>query len=84
MINTKMMDDVAKRFNESLPPGVRLWKEDVDKNVRAMLDGMLDKMDLVTREEFDIQKAVLAKTRSKLEQLEQQVAGLEKHLNDTK
>ncbi len=51
--------------------------KDVEKNMRAMLAGFFDKLDLVTREEFDIQAKVLARTREKLDALEARVAELE-------
>lgn len=54
--------------------------KDIEKNVRAMLGQGLARLDLVTREEFDIQTNVLARTRAKLELLEQRVAELEKKL----
>lgn len=54
--------------------------KDVEKNVKAMLTQGFSRLDLVTREEFDIHLQVLAKTRSKLEELEARVAELEAHL----
>lgn len=55
--------------------------KDIEKNVRAMMAQGFSKLDLVTREEFDVQAQVLAKTRTKLEILEAQVAALETRLN---
>ena len=52
----------------------------MEKNFRAILQGALGKMDLVTREEFEVQKGVLAKTRSKLEDLENRVATMEQQI----
>ena len=52
--------------------------KDIEKNVRAMMNQGFQKMDLVTREEFDLQSRVLAKTREKLEALEEKVTALEK------
>ena len=52
--------------------------QEIEKNVRAMINQGFQKMDLVTREEFDLQSKVLAKTREKLEELEVKVAALEK------
>lgn len=77
MIDPKQLDDMARRFVETLPAGVRQMQADVEKNVRVGLQGVFAKMDLVTREEFDVQSAVLARTRSKLEALELRVAELE-------
>jgi len=53
----------------------------MEKNFRAILQSALGKMDLVTREEFEVQKGVLAKTRSKLEDLEKRVAEMEQHIS---
>jgi BMFP domain-containing protein YqiC len=73
----KQLDDLTDRLVGLLPKGVVEMQKDVEKNVRAMLQSTFAKMDLVTREEFDIQSAVLARTREKLEKLEKQVAELE-------
>ena len=77
MIDPKMFDDVAKRLGDSLPGGLKLLRDDLEKNFRAVLQSALGKMDLVTREEFDVQSQLLARTRAKLEQLEKEVAELE-------
>jgi BMFP domain-containing protein YqiC len=61
-----------------MPSGLTAMQSDVEKNVRSALSGMFAKLDLVTREEFDIQSQVLQRTRAKLEVLEQKVAELEK------
>jgi len=57
--------------------GIREMQQDVEKNVHTLLQGAFARLDLVTREEFDTQSRVLARTREKLEQLEKIVAGLE-------
>lgn len=80
MFDTKFIDDTVKRLSESLPPGLNKFKKDLEKNFRAVLQSMLTKLELVTREEFDIQKKVLAKTRSKLNALEKQIAYLESQI----
>lgn len=77
MIDTKAFDDLAKRFTEALPPGVKQLQADMEKNLHAALQTTFSKLDLVTREEFEVQQAVLARTRAKLEELEQQVAVLQ-------
>ncbi len=77
MFDPKAIDDIANRLAGAVPPGFSNLKEDMEKNFRAILQGALNKLDLVSREEFDVQKAVLAKTRSKLEDLEKRVAALE-------
>jgi len=78
MFDPKAIDDIANRLAGALPPGLSNLKEEMEKSFRAILQSVLGKLDLVTREEFEVQKGVLAKTRSKLEALEKQVAELEK------
>jgi BMFP domain-containing protein YqiC len=78
MIDPKAIDDIANRLANAMPPGLTHLKEDMEKNFHAILQGALSKLDLVTREEFEVQKAVLTKTRTKLEDLEIRVAALEK------
>ena len=77
MFDPKQLDDLTDRLVGLLPKGVVDIQKDVEKNVRAMLQSTFAKMDLVTREEFDVQTAVLARTREKLEKLEKQIAELE-------
>ena len=77
MFDPKAIDDIANRLAGAIPPGFNNLKEDIEKNFRAILQGALGKLDLVTREEFEVQKMVLAKTRSKIEDLEKRVAGME-------
>ena len=67
MLDPKHLDDLAKRLSGSLPKGLQALQEDVNRNLRASLEGGLAKLDLVTREELDIQAAVLTRTREKLE-----------------
>ena len=71
------LDDLAKKLSALLPEPVRNMQEDVEKNMRGLLEGGLQKMNLVTREEFEIQSAVLLRTREKLEALEKRLAELE-------
>ncbi len=77
MFDTKSIDDIANRLADAIPSGFSNLKEDIEKNFHAILQSALGKLDLVTREEFEVQKAVLAKTRSKLENLEKTVAEIE-------
>lgn len=81
---TPNLDDMVNRLLNSLPAGLRDLKDETDKNLRAALHSSLSKMDLVTREEFDIQQAVLARTRAKLDSLEKQLAEMEQQLLGTR
>lgn len=77
MFDSKTIDDIANRLANAIPPSFNHLKEDVEKNFHAVLQSALARLDLVTREEFEVQKAVLAKTRQKFEALEQRVAEME-------
>jgi len=81
MFDPKSIDDIANRLADAVPSGLTNLKDDMEKNFHAILQGALGKLDLVTREEFDVQKAILAKTRSKLEELEKRVAEIEQQQN---
>jgi len=72
--NTQTLEDLAARIDKAIQSSPAA---DIEKNVKAMLQGGLARLDLVTREEFDTQTRVLAKTREKLERLEARVAELE-------
>ena len=71
------IEGLAKKLADSLPGGLRSMREDLEHNFRSVLRGGLEKLDLVTREEFEVQEAVLARTREKLEALQERVAELE-------
>lgn len=74
----RKLDELARRLAEAVPKNVRELGEDVERNFRSMLQSGFERMDLVTREEFDLQTAVLQRTREKLETLEARLAELEK------
>jgi BMFP domain-containing protein YqiC len=84
MFDMKFIDDTVKKLTESLPPGLNKFKKDLEKNFRAILQSMFAKLDLITREEFDVQKKVLTKTRAKINALEKQVVHLEHDLSKSK
>ena len=76
MIDLAQLDELARRLSSLVPPGLREGREDLQQNFKSVLQAGLGKLDLVTREEFDVQRAVLARTREKLEALERQLAEL--------
>lgn len=80
MLDAKILDDIAKRLGGAMPATARSLHDDLDKNLRAAVQAVFAKLDLVTREEFDVQRKVLARSREKIEHLERQVAALEAHL----
>ncbi|AKC86575.1 ubiquinone biosynthesis accessory factor UbiK [Pseudoxanthomonas suwonensis] len=81
MIDLNHIDDLARRLSELVPPGVRESGEELQASFRGALQAGLAKLDLVTREEFDVQRAVLLRTREKLESLERAVEELEARLH---
>ncbi len=75
---SRNLDDLVRRIADSFPDGLAQLNEDVRRNLKEVISSSLTRMDLVSREEFEVQSAVLARTREKLEKLEAQVAALEK------
>ncbi len=76
-MNTNVnFDTFFKQFAASLPQGLLSLHHDLEKNLRVALDATLQKMNLVTREEFEVQVAMLEHTRQRLEALETEVANL--------
>lgn len=82
MIDLNHIDDLARRLSQLVPPGLRDSQEELQQTFKSALQAGLAKLDLVTREEFDVQQAVLLRTREKLETLERTVATLEARLAD--
>jgi ubiquinone biosynthesis accessory factor UbiK len=77
-MDPKLLDELARRLAEAVPSGLRELQQDLEKNFRATLTAGFSRLDLVTREEFDVQVAVLARTRAKVDALEKQVLELER------
>jgi ubiquinone biosynthesis accessory factor UbiK len=76
-IDPRILDDLARRLSETVPPGLTAVRDDLERNFRAVLQSGLARLDLVTRQEFDVQSGVLRRTRERLEQLEARLAALE-------
>jgi BMFP domain-containing protein YqiC len=81
MIDSKHFDDLAQKAVRSLPSGLQALKQDIESNLRAGLEAAVSRLDLVTREELQVQAGVLARTRQRLQQLEARVAELERHVD---
>ena len=77
MVTPKTLEDIAQKIQNVLPKGFDKLHEDIRQNTREAIMGVLTRMDLVSREEFDAQSEVLARTRAKLEKLERQVTAWE-------
>jgi len=76
MIDLAQLDELARRLSSLVPPGLREGREELQQNFKSVLQAGLGRLDLVTREEFEVQRAVLARTREKLEALERDLAAL--------
>jgi BMFP domain-containing protein YqiC len=72
------IENLARKLADSVPEGLRSMRNDLEENFRAVLKSGLSKLDLVTREEFEVQEAVLKRTREKLEALEARLTEHEK------
>ncbi|CQQ40252.1 ubiquinone biosynthesis accessory factor UbiK [Salmonella enterica] len=77
MIDPKKIEQIARQVHESMPKGIREFGEDIEKKIRQTLQSQLTRLDLVSREEFDVQTQVLLRTREKLALLEQRLSELE-------
>lgn len=77
MLDPKIFDEISRRVAGSIPPGMQSLQDDLQRNLHSALEAALGKLNLITREEFDVQQAVLQRTRQKLEQLEVQLQALE-------
>ena len=73
----RLIDDLARRLAGSVPESVVALRRDLEQNFKGVLQGQLARLELVTREEFDVQAAVLKRTRAKLAALENRLAELE-------
>ena len=80
-MNNESLENIARKLADAVPDGLRAVRADLEDNFRAVLRSSLNKLDLVTREEFDVQEAVLARTRAKLEALEARVTEMESRDN---
>jgi hypothetical protein len=77
-MSDESIENLARKLAESVPEGLRSMREDMETNFRGVLRSGISKLDLVTREEFEVQEAVLARTREKLERLETKLEEIEK------
>jgi BMFP domain-containing protein YqiC len=76
-LNSSGLDDLARRLADSVPESLRAFGRDLEGNFKAVLQAQLSKLDLVTRQEFDVQAAILERTRLKLAELESRLKELE-------
>ena len=77
MLDPKKLEEIAKQISDAVPPGVKNMAEEPESKIKQVLQSQLSKLDLVTRDEFDVQTQVLIRTREKLDALEARLATLE-------
>jgi hypothetical protein len=79
--STRMnLDELARQLAQAVPKNLRALGEDLERNFKALLQSGVERMDLVTREEFDLQTALLERAREKLEQIDARLAELERSM----
>jgi len=81
MINAKKIEDIAKQVTDAIPPSLKNIASDFEDKTKTVLQRKLSQLDVVSREEFDVQTQVLLKTREKISELEAKIAELEDKLN---
>ena len=77
-MSKESIENMVRKLVDTVPQGIKSVREDLEQNFRSVLQSGLGKLDLVTREEFEVQEAVLARTREKLDALEATLKDLEK------
>jgi BMFP domain-containing protein YqiC len=78
ILNSTKLDELARRLAESVPESLRSFGRDLEGNFKAVLQAQLSKLDLVSRQEFDVQAALLARTQEKLAALEKRLQEIER------
>lgn len=83
MLNAKKIEEIAKQVTESIPPGLKSMASDFEDKAKSVLQSKLSQLNVVTREEFDVQTQVLIKTRAKISELEAKLAELEEKITSS-
>ena len=81
MLDDKKIDSIIRQILNKLPDELKQVRQDFEKNLKSALHSSFSKMDLVTREEFDVQAELLSRTRAKIEEMEKTVTALEQTLS---
>lgn len=84
MINPQKLEQIAKQISDAMPPGVKSFGEEADRKIKQVLQAQLGKLDMVSREEFDVQTHVLLRTREKLAEMEAKLDELDKKFDQEK
>jgi len=81
MIDPQKIDDLVRQLGATLPPEFESFEKEMKKQFKAVLESAFQRLDLVSREEFDIQVKVLQKTRAQITELQEQLASLEQTMS---
>jgi len=84
MINPQKLEQIAKQISDAMPAGVKSFGEEADRKIKQVLQAQLGKLDMVSREEFDVQTHVLLRTREKLAAMEAKLDELDKKFDQEK
>lgn len=84
MFNPQKLEEIAKQVSDAMPEGVKSFGNEIDRKIKQVLQAQLGKLDMVSREEFDVQTHVLLRTREKLNQMEEKLAQFEAKLSEKK
>lgn len=81
MFTPQKLEEIAKQVSDAMPAGVKSFGEEVDRKIKQVLQAQLGKLDMVSREEFDVQTHVLLRTREKLAEMETKLNAFEEKFN---
>ncbi|MDO6719591.1 accessory factor UbiK family protein [Psychrosphaera sp. 1_MG-2023] len=83
MLDAKKIEQIAEQITNVIPPGVKTLADNVEEKIKTVLQAKLSQLDVVSREEFDVQTQVLARTRQKLDLLEKEFEQIKQQFADT-
>ncbi len=82
MFDPKKLESVVRKIQDAMPKPVKDLGNDVEQKIKEVIQSQLAKLDVVNREEFDVQTQVLMRTRQKLKEMEEKIASLENKFNE--
>ena len=83
-LDTQTLDEIVRKISSAIPDDLKTAKQSIEKNARTAAEGVFQRLDLVTREEFDVQTKMLSKSQQRIKQLEQRIQELEQQLLNNK
>ncbi len=79
-IDTQSLDEIVRKISAAIPDDLKTAKQNLEKNVRVAAEGVFQRLDLVTREEFDVQAKMLSESQQRVKKLEQRIQELEQKI----